>query len=110
VDVAKLKAEFLQHYYDEHGVPFRSKLIAGFSKSARLGSIWPAAYNFFVTNKGTGTLIKKLSGFALNRTMPEMYKITLEKWMSKRREVGKSIGRHRLADGDAESLEESTGY
>jgi hypothetical protein len=28
VDVAKLKAEFLQHYYDEHGVPMRSKLIA----------------------------------------------------------------------------------
>src|SRR5690606_32256357 len=24
VDVAKMKAEFLQHYYDAHGVPFRS--------------------------------------------------------------------------------------
>jgi len=90
VDVAKLKAEFLQHYYDEHGVPFRSKLIAGFSKSARLGSLWPAAYNFFVANKVTGTLIKKLSGFALNRTMPEMYKTTLEKWMRRRSEDGKS--------------------
>ncbi len=28
VDVAKLKAEFLQQYYDANGVPFRAKLIA----------------------------------------------------------------------------------
>ena len=41
VDMAKLKAEFLQHYYDANGVPFRSKLIANFSKSAKLGSIAP---------------------------------------------------------------------
>ena len=37
VDVAKLKAEFTQHYYDANGVPFRSKLIANFSTSAKLG-------------------------------------------------------------------------
>ena len=36
VDVAKLKAEFLQQYYDVNGVPFRSRLIANFSKSAKL--------------------------------------------------------------------------
>ncbi|MCU0395776.1 MAG: FAD-binding oxidoreductase [Chitinophagaceae bacterium] len=34
VDVAKLKAEFLQHYYDANGVPLRSRLIANFTKSA----------------------------------------------------------------------------
>ncbi len=39
VDVAKLKAEFLQQYHDVHGVPFRSKLIANFNKSAQFGSI-----------------------------------------------------------------------
>jgi FAD/FMN-containing dehydrogenase/Fe-S oxidoreductase len=80
VDVAKLKAEFLQHYYDEHGVPFRARLIAGFSKSAKLGSIWPQAYNFFVSNRFTGNAIKKLSGFAVKRSMPHLYKTTLEKW------------------------------
>ena len=36
VDVAKLKAEFLQHYYDANGVPIRSRLIANF---ARLSSL-----------------------------------------------------------------------
>ena len=41
VDAAKLKAEFLQHYYDANGVPFRSKLIANFSATARLGAMVP---------------------------------------------------------------------
>jgi Fe-S oxidoreductase len=78
--MAKLKAEFLQQYYDANGVPFRSKLIANFSASARLGAIAPSLYNYFVSNKVTGNLIKKASGFALRRSMPTLYKTTLKKW------------------------------
>ena len=80
VDVAKLKAEFLQHYYDVHGVPFRSRLIANFTKSARLGAIWPAAYNFFVSQPVTAGLIKGISGFARERSLPALSKVTLQKW------------------------------
>jgi FAD/FMN-containing dehydrogenase/Fe-S oxidoreductase len=84
VDVAKLKAEFLQQYYDANGIPFRSRLIANFSKSAKLGSMMPAAYNFFIKNNFTGKLIKKISGFAVERSMPELYKTTLRKWKDRR--------------------------
>ncbi len=84
VDVAKLKAEFMQHYYDANGVPLRSKLIANFSASAKFGAIAPSMYNFFVSNKITGTLIKKLSGFAVDRSMPTLYKTTLRSWYKKR--------------------------
>jgi FAD/FMN-containing dehydrogenase/Fe-S oxidoreductase len=80
VDVAKLKAEFMQHYYDANGVPFRSKLIANFSRSSKLGSMAPGIYNFMVTNSILGKLIKKFSGFAINRSMPTLYKTTLLKW------------------------------
>jgi Fe-S oxidoreductase len=62
VDVAKLKAEFLQHYYDANGVPFRSRLIANFAASARLGSIMPGLYNKVVKGRLTGRWIKRLSG------------------------------------------------
>jgi Fe-S oxidoreductase len=44
VDVAKLKAEFLQQYYDANGVPFRSKLIANFTSAAKLASLFPSLY------------------------------------------------------------------
>lgn len=82
VDVAKLKAEFLQHYYDANGVPFRSKLIANFTASAKLGALVPSLYNFAVTNSVIGGTIKKLSGFAAKRSMPTMYKTTLSKWFA----------------------------
>ena len=51
VDMAKLKAELLQHYYDANGVPMRSRLIANFSASSQLGSIAPGLYNFVMTNR-----------------------------------------------------------
>lgn len=88
VDVAKLKAEFLQHYYDSNGVPFRSKLIANFSKTAKLGALMPGLYNFAVTNPFISKAIKRISGFAVERSMPKMYTITLEKWWKKQMAEG----------------------
>ena len=84
VDMAKLKAEFLQHYYDANGVPFRSRLIANFTNSAKLGALFPGMYNFMMTNKITSKQVKKFSGFAVERSMPTMYKMTLRKWLSPR--------------------------
>ncbi|MEN9382633.1 MAG: hypothetical protein RI940_1516 [Bacteroidota bacterium] len=84
VDMAKLKAEFLQHYYDANGVPFRSKLIANFTATAKLGSIAPGIYNYFMQNGFTGSLIKKLSGFAVKRSMPKLSKQTLHTWYQKK--------------------------
>ncbi len=90
VDVAKLKAEFMQQYYDANGVPFRSKLIANFDNAARLGALLPNTYNFIVTNRVTGNFIKWLSGFAAKRTMPTLYKTTLRRWFKdyKSKELG----------------------
>jgi FAD/FMN-containing dehydrogenase/Fe-S oxidoreductase len=83
VDMAKLKAEFLQQYYDANGIPFRSKLIANFSASAKLGSLVPGLYNFFVSNAFTGGIIKRISGFAAKRSMPTLGRQTLKTWYSK---------------------------
>ncbi len=91
VDMAKLKAEFLQHYYDANGVPFRSKLIANFTASSKLASIAPGLYNFAVTNSFISKLIKKTSGFAVERSMPTLYKITLQRWM--KQNPGKDSGK-----------------
>lgn len=87
VDMAKLKAEFLQQYYDENGVPFRSKLIANFVTTAKLGMVAPGLYNWAVSNKAIGSTIKKLSGFAVDRSMPLLGKTTLQKWFKNYRQV-----------------------
>jgi ferredoxin len=64
VDVARLKAEWLQQYYDTRGVPFRSKLIGGFSQAMAAAQFAPGIYNFLVTNRTTARLFKRLAGFA----------------------------------------------
>ncbi len=83
VDMAKLKAEFLQHYYDANGVPFRSTLIANFTASAKLVSIAPGLYNFVMQNKLLGGIIKRAVGFAVERSMPAISKQTLMAWYHK---------------------------
>jgi FAD/FMN-containing dehydrogenase/Fe-S oxidoreductase len=83
VDMAKLKAEFLQHYYDANGVPFRAKLIANFTAAAKLGSIAPRLYNAFVGNIITGSIVKLFSGFAIKRSMPSLSLVTLNAWYQK---------------------------
>ena len=87
VDMAKLKAEFLQHYYDANGVPFRSKLIANFTATAQLGSLFPGLYNWAMDNKLIGGMIKRISGFAVQRSMPHISKQTLRSWYRKHQSI-----------------------
>ncbi len=75
VDVAKLKAEFLQHYYDANGVPLRSRLIANFNTSAKFGALLPGVYNFMMTNPAISKMVKRISGFAPERSMPRVYEL-----------------------------------
>lgn len=83
VDVAKMKAEFLQHYYDANGAPFRAYVIANFTKSQQLGSLVAPLYNFFSQNKFTSGLIKQVVGFAPDRSLPEVSAVTLRQWVKK---------------------------
>ncbi len=83
VDMTKLKAEFLQHYYEAHGIPLRSRLIAHIAKINRLGSLAPGLYNFFQQNKFLSGLSAKILGFAPERKFPLLSKTTLDKWARK---------------------------
>ena len=80
VDMAKLKAEFLQHYYDANGIPLRARLIANFTSTASLGALLPKMYNYVMTGKGISGIVKKLSGFAGQRSMPTLHSFTLRQW------------------------------
>ena len=82
VDVGKMKAEFLQGYYDVHGVPRRAKTIAAFSKNMRLASKAPWFFNFATGNPITGPAIKWFSGFAIKRSLPKLSSVTLQKWFA----------------------------
>ena len=80
VDVGKMKAEFLQHYYEANGVPLRTKIIAYFTKLTALAALTPRLYNWAVSNTITSKLIKRVTGFAPGRSMPRLHTQTLQKW------------------------------
>ncbi len=83
VDMAKLKAEFLQHYYDTNGIPLRSRLFAYITSVNRLGAVWPWFFNWFTNNKFLFGGIKRVLGIAKNRSIPKLHRQTLNRWIRK---------------------------
>ncbi len=83
VDVAKLKMEFLQQYYDINGVPMRSWLVGNFSKMTGIASYIPWAYNLIFKNAPLRRIANQVVGFHPDRTMPLLHDTTLKSWFKK---------------------------
>ena len=84
VDIAKLKAEFLQHYYDSNGVPLRSWIVSRFTDSARLASLAPWLYNAVLQTPALRRITNRMLGFHPERTMPRLNRMPLHRWFAKR--------------------------
>lgn len=100
VDIAKLKAEFLQHYYDANGIPFRSRLIANITTVNKLGSLMPGVFNFFQKNRFFSGIVQRSLGFSTDRRLPLLYSTTLRAWAARNNTSGKAFTRtvHLFAD------------
>lgn len=83
VDIAKLKIEFLQHYHEANGIPLRTRLIANFTKLNKIASVMPWAYNFIFKSKALTRIANTVIGFAPERSMPLLHKITLRSYYKK---------------------------
>jgi FAD/FMN-containing dehydrogenase/Fe-S oxidoreductase len=81
VDMAKYKAEFLQHWYDEHGVPLRSLAVAHISRLNRLASAWPGIYNKLMAFQPISGMVKNILGIAPQRSLPPLSSRTLRRWL-----------------------------
>lgn len=74
VDMAKIKFEFLTHYYEKHPVPLRAKLFADIARASRLasGPLAPLA-NVVIGNGLVRKGLENLSGSAVSgncRSLP----------------------------------------
>lgn len=76
LDMAKLKSEFLQHYFDSNGIPIRTKIIAYLPKINSVLSNISGIVNFFLKFK----FINKMIGFSSNRNLPQLSRSTFTKW------------------------------
>jgi FAD/FMN-containing dehydrogenase/Fe-S oxidoreductase len=83
VDMGKLKQEWQYQYYKEKGIPLRSRLIGNFALGMKLASIAPWGYDLVFNNKTLGKIAKSVIGFAPDRSMPHLSRITWKKWFVK---------------------------
>ncbi|MEN8862215.1 MAG: FAD-binding and (Fe-S)-binding domain-containing protein [Lentimonas sp.] len=80
VDMAKLKAEFMQHYYDANGVPFRARLISNFASSQKIASRIPWLWNACMGTPAIRKLLNRAIGFHPERSIPLLPKVTFATW------------------------------
>lgn len=80
VDVAKLKYEFLSHYYKEHGTPFSVRLFSRPDLLGQLGSRFAAIANLALKNSGVRRVLEKSLGIDRRRVLPLYAKQSFPRW------------------------------
>lgn len=83
VDMTRLRAEVLQHYYDEHGTPFRSFMVARMAQIEQIGAMVRPLYNFFASWSPSSFLIKKTISFSIERQIPTLSRYSMRKLVAK---------------------------
>jgi FAD/FMN-containing dehydrogenase/Fe-S oxidoreductase len=79
VDMASLKAEFLSHYQDAHGVPLRSRLFGSIRRLNRLGAAAAP-----LSNHAPRALLERVAGIDRRRPLPRFTRDTLLRWDGRR--------------------------
>lgn len=87
VDVAKLKSEFLFHYYKEHGVPLRVRAMANVARLNRLGSALAPLSNWAGKLPGAGWIAERIAGVDRRRPLPAFHRQHFRKWFRQRSNV-----------------------
>ena len=85
VDMAKMKSDVLQMYYDEHGITLRDRLIRDSSVAAsHLSGTLSAPVNFIQKTKLFRSILQKFAGFDKRRILPAYAKEPFYKWFEKK--------------------------
>lgn len=84
VDMARLKAEFLQHVHDKQGVDFKTRIIANLPRVNRFLSPFAVFYNRFSRAGWVKQLLLKYGGISTERNLPLFSKIRFDKWFHKK--------------------------
>lgn len=84
VDMAKLKSDTLQMYYDEHGLTLRDKLIRDSSKAAaKISGGKAGIVNAIQRSSVFKNVLEKTAQFDKRRTLPDFAKEPFYKWFEK---------------------------
>ncbi|MDH2327819.1 FAD-linked oxidase C-terminal domain-containing protein [Cereibacter sp. SYSU M97828] len=71
VDMARMKVEFLHHYYAKHGLPWREKLIAHLPRYAPFAARIAPILNLRDRIPALARMSERMLGFSAQRTLPK---------------------------------------
>ena len=84
VDMARLKSEFLHHYYARHGAPLGARVASRMDLLARLGSRLAPVSNWLSASSVSRWLNEKLLGLDRRRRLPDFAGRTFLDWWARR--------------------------
>jgi Fe-S oxidoreductase len=84
VDMAKMKYEFLYHYYEKNGLPLRNKLFGRIAALNRLGAKSPALFNWVSSLAPSRLLLELVAGIDRRRPMPTLAAEPFTEWFRRR--------------------------
>src|SRR5205823_10940916 len=84
VDMAKLKAEFLQFYYEQRPRPLGQRFMANIHRLNRLGAPLAGMVNRVQNNRLFRWLLEKTAGIDRRRSLPELHADHFRRWFSRR--------------------------
>ena len=84
VDMAKLKYEFLAHYYRANGLPLRNRLFGRIERLSRLGSRLAPLSNWVAGSRLHRWLLERFVGIDRRRPLPTFARETFTDWFAHR--------------------------
>ena len=91
VDMAKLKYEFLAHYYRGHGLPLRNRLFGRIHALARIGSALAPVSNWIARTAPHRWLLERLAGIDRRRPLPSFATQSFARWFGRRQPDGTGV-------------------
>jgi FAD/FMN-containing dehydrogenase/Fe-S oxidoreductase len=88
VDMAKLKYEFLAHYYRANGLPLRNRLFGHIHRLARWGSALAPLSNWLAGVAPHRWLLERLAGIDRRRPLPAFAATSFSSWFARHRAEG----------------------
>jgi FAD/FMN-containing dehydrogenase/Fe-S oxidoreductase len=83
VDMAMLKAEFLSHYHEVHGVPLGARIFGNARTVYRLGSALAPLSNL-ASPRLARIALERFAGIDRRRPLPKFRRDTLQRWFDRR--------------------------
>ena len=86
--MAKLKYEFLAHFYERHPVPLRARLFGEVEKLNETASHFASLYNWAIGNGLVRQTMDRLLGIDRRRPLPALARQRFSRWFAKREDLG----------------------